>query len=196
MKKNNPGVNLLFVCVILALAAVALVSLYQNMGRPPIQEAPAPDPSSMQLPENHPPLDVSKRLSDLEKMSQANPENPEYQTQIGNIYYDQGQYQKAIEAYEASLKLKPQDAGVETDLGTSFHFLGQEDKALEVLNKVLQYSPGFPQAMFNKGIVLLDGKHDAKGAIAVWEDLLRTNPAFPERAQLEKRIRDLRSSGK
>jgi tetratricopeptide (TPR) repeat protein len=196
MIRDKKSTNILFAVLVLALAGVALASMYLNKDRPVIQEAAAPDTAGMKLPENHPPLDVANRLNELERMSANEPQNAEYKTQIGDIYYDLGQYQKAIGAYEASLKLKPQDPGVETDLATCYHYLGQEDKALDQLNKTLEYRPDFSQALFNKGIVLVDGKHDTKGGIAVWEYLLKSNPGFPQRAQLEQKIRELRSSGK
>ncbi len=192
---DNKKVNALFAAVVIVLAGVALMSMYQNMSRPVIQDSPEPDPSSMSLPENHPPLGAADRLMELEKMSAADPENAGYKTQIGNSYYDLGQYQKAAEAYESSLKLKPEDPSVETDLATCYHFLGQEDRALALLDKVLQSNPDFSQALFNKGIVLVDGKHDPKGALAAWKHLLDTNPGFPQRAQLEQRIRELTSTG-
>ncbi len=196
MSDTNSRTNLVFAIVVLALAGAALFSMYQNMDKPVVQEAPASDPASAALPENHPPMEAANRLTELEKMSAADPQNAEHKTKIGNTYYDLGQYQKAADAYEASLKLKPGDPGVETDLATCYHFLGQEDKALNLLNAVLQDRPDYPQALFNKGIVLIDGKHDAAAGIAVWESLLRSNPGFPQRAQIEQKIRTLKSSGR
>ena len=196
MSDTNSRTNLVFAAVILALAGVALFSMYRNMDRPAVQEAAAPDPASATLPENHPPMEAANRLTELEKMSAVDPRNADYKTQVGNTYYDLGQYQKAADAYEASLKLKPGDPEVETDLATCYHFLGQEDKALNLLNTVLQNRPEYPQALFNKGIVLIDGKHDTAAGIEVWESLLRSNPGFPQRAQIEQKIRTLRSSGR
>ena len=74
------------------------------------------------------------------------------------------------------------------------HYIGQSDKALETLDAVLGYSPGFAQAMFNKGIILANAKKDTKGAIRIWEDLLRSNPDYPQRSELEQRIRQLKGS--
>ncbi len=195
MADQKSRTNLIFAMVIIALAGVAVTSMYLNMDRPVIQAAPPMDPSTTSLPPDHPPVNTSNRLAELETLSAGDPQNAEYKTQIGNTYYDLGQYQKAIDSYEASLRLKPGDPGVETDLATSYHFLGQEDKALDLLNKVLQSRPDFPQALFNKGIVLIDGKHDTAGGIAVWEYLLKSNPDFPQRAQVEQKIRALKSSG-
>jgi tetratricopeptide (TPR) repeat protein len=127
-------------------------------------------------------------------MSAGDPQNPEYLTQIANLYYDIGQYDKSVDFYQRSLVLRPQDPNVETDLAACFHYLGQDDKALETLDRVLKYSPGFAQAMFNKGIVLIGGKKDIEGGIRVWEDLLRDNPNYPQKAELEQRINRLKGA--
>ncbi len=195
-RDGNLKINALFAVVVIVLAGVALVSLYQSMSRPGIQDAPASDAANTGLPQNHPPIDAAGRLTELEKMSEGDPGNADYKTQIGNAYYDLGQYQKAAEAYEASLRLRPGDAAVETDLASCYHFLGQEDKALNLLDKVLASRPDFPQALFNKGLVLVEGKHDTKGGVAIWQRLLQANPGFPQKAQLEQKIRELTTAGR
>ncbi len=192
-KKQN--LNWLFASVLLLLAAVAGVSMYENMGRPVIREAPDSDPSaSAQLPEGHPPVDSASKLTSLEQMSRSDPQNADVKIQMANVYYDMGQYQKAIGAYEEALRLRPGDPGAMTDLATCYHYVGQPDKALALLDEVLKGHPGFAQAMFNKGIVLQAGKNDIKGAIATWESLLQSNPDFPQKAELEKKINQLKSA--
>ncbi len=190
-------INLLFGGLVALLGGFPLVySLFYLDGAPTIQSTATASlpPGHPGLPENHPPLDYAQELAALEERSRAEPQNPEYKTRIGNVYYDMEQYEKAIEAYQQSLALRPRSPSVETDLATCYHFLGDHDKALEILDKVLQYRPNFPQALFNKGIVLQSGKKDLKGAIAAWEELLRTNPKLPQRADLEQRIEQLRAS--
>lgn len=141
-----------------------------------------------------PDIDASRRIEALEQLSAKDPRNPEYLTQVGNIYYDSGDYEKAAEAYQKSLEIRPGDPNVETDLATCFHHLGRQDQALEILDGVLRNNPNFPQALFNKGIVLARGKGDAKGAIIFWEQLLRSDPAFAEKVGLRERIRQLKDS--
>jgi len=196
MANDKKRVNAVFAGAVLLLAAVAIVSMYIGRDQPPVGDVAVPSvPSGTQLPEGHPPVDASNKLAQLEQMSRNDPQNVELTTQLGNAYYDAGQYQKATEAYEQSLKLRPQNAGVETDLATCYHFLGQHDKALQTLDKVLKYNPGFPQALFNKGIVL-QATNDAQGAIAAWQSLLASDPNFPQRADIEQRINQLKSSGR
>ena len=194
---RNAGINLIFSAAMAALGIVSAVSMYVSRDRPVIREAPeAASGAEMQLPENHPPIDLSDRLRAMEEMSRKDPNNPDYRIQVGNLYYDMGQYQKAIDAYQIALDLKPRNPSVETDLATCYYSIGQGDKALQILDRVLQYQPNFPMAMFNKGIVLQSARNDAKGAIAVWEALLETNPGFQQRADLEQRIAQLKAAAK
>ncbi len=196
MALSKSGINLIFACVVLALGLAAATFIYINSNQPDNSSALAQESSGSELPANHPPLDAAERIKALDQLAAREPQNPEYRTQIANLYYDMGQYDKAADYYQQSLNIRPRDPNVETDLATCFHYLGQDDRALEILDKVLKYSPGFSQAMFNKGIVLVNGKKDVKGGIAVWEDLLRSNPDFPQKAELEQRISQLKASGR
>lgn len=197
MPRNHKTINVIFGCVVGLLGGFALAYLYLQLERKPVIQPPAASnlpPDHPKLPADHPPIDFAKELLALEQLSRESPQNAEYKTRIGNIYYDMGQYQKAIAAYEQSLALSPQNPSVETDLATSLHYAGDHDKALVVLEKVLKYSPNFAQALFNKGVVLQNGRKDLKGAIAAWEELLRVQPDLPQRADLEKRVRDLKAA--
>ncbi len=184
---------MIFALVVAVLGLTVITFLYVNSDRPNIRPT-APQETSSQSAGGNPAVAADMgRLATLEQSIAREPQNPDYRTQAGNLYYDAGQYDKAADFYQQSLNIRPNDPGVETDLATCFHYLGQNDKALEMLNKVLKYSPGFSQAMFNKGIVLVEGKKDIKGAIAVWEDLLRLNPNFPQKTELEQRISQLKA---
>jgi tetratricopeptide (TPR) repeat protein len=196
MASNKFGVNVAFALLVAALAITSITFVYINSNQPGNGPAGAQEASGSQLPENHPTADAADKLTALAQLIAREPQNPDYRTQIANLYYDLGQYDKAADFYQQSLNIRPLDPSVETDLASCFHYLGQNDKALETLDRVLEYSPGFAQAMFNKGIVLAGGKKDVKGAIAVWEDLLRSNPSFPQRAELEQRINQLKASAK
>jgi tetratricopeptide (TPR) repeat protein len=190
MRISRFHVNLIFAFVVLVLGITAAGSLIKMRS----SHLAAPESSSKRLPKDHPPIDMSKKLAELEQLSAKDPGNANYRAQIGNIYYDMDQYDKAAAYYTQSLELNPRDANVETDLAVCYHYMGQDDRSLEILEKVLQYSPDFSQAMFNKGIVLISGKKDIQGGIAVWEKLLRTHPDFSRRVELQQSIDQLKAS--
>jgi tetratricopeptide (TPR) repeat protein len=191
MALSRFSVNLMFGIIAAALGITAGTAIYVSSKQPEVQERPA---DNTRLPEGQPPIDSAGRIAALEQLTAREPQNADYPAQTANLYYDIGKYDKAAEYYQRSLRIRPRDPNVETDLATCFHYLGQDDKALEILNNVLSYNPGFVQAKFNKGIVLVEGKKDIKGGIAVWEDLLRSDPAYSQKAELEQRIQKLKAS--
>ncbi len=197
MELRTVHTNLIFGGAVALLAALAVYSMYSNRNLPTVREAQSPAfPADAKLPENHPPINAESQVVALEQASRDDPNNADVKIQVGNAYYDAGQYQKAAQAYEDSLRLRPENPGVETDLATCYHELGQDDKALSILDHVLQYQPNFPQALFNKGIVLQVGKNDPNAAVAVWETLLRSNPNYPQRAELEQKINQLKATAR
>jgi tetratricopeptide (TPR) repeat protein len=194
MATNKLGVNIAFIGILLVLALTAATSYYLNSS-PPAAKTGAPEPpSSTSLPPNHPDMEISKKIAALENLISQDPNNANYQTQIANLFYDSGQYEKAAEHYQKSLNLHPGDPNVETDLAVSLHYCSQDDKALEILDKVLAHSPGFSQALFNKGIILITAKKDVNAGIQIWQELMRLDPEFARKAELEKKINTIKES--
>jgi len=125
----------------------------------------------------------------------SNPNDFETLVKLGNIYYDNQQYQNATQYYERALKIHPENPDVRTDLGTCYWDLGAADKALAEFNRTLTYRPDYAQTLFNIGIVKLQGKKDAKGAITAWQRLLDTNPNYPQKQQVLYLITRARTEG-
>jgi tetratricopeptide (TPR) repeat protein len=190
------AVNLIFAGIIAALGLTAAGAIYLRRGSSANKPPAVQESAGSQLPENHPSTESIEQLMALEQKFAQDPQNADYAAQIANLYYDFGQYDKAADFYQKSLDIHPGVSGVETDLGACFYYLGQYDKALKILDEVLRRQPGYPQAMFNKGVVLAYGTGDKQGAINIWEDLSRSDPAFSQRAELEQKIDQLRTSVK
>jgi tetratricopeptide (TPR) repeat protein len=118
----------------------------------------------------------TEAITHLEAEVTANPDKFSSWTQLGNLYYDTGQYQSAIKAYEKSLELHSGDGNIWTDLGVMYRRTKNPQKAIESFNKAIEIEPTHETSRFNKGIVLLYDLNDSDGAIAAWEELLRINP--------------------
>jgi cytochrome c-type biogenesis protein CcmH/NrfG len=196
MALTRRSINFLFSGIVVCLAAVAAFSIYINSGRPAVQAPSVQNTSISESSGSSSDQVMADKLAALEDMILRDPRNAQTRAQLGNLYYDLGEYQKAIDAYQESLKLQPNDPNVETDEATCYHYLGQNAKSLEILDKVLGYHPNFPQALFNKGIVLIEGNNNIQDGIAVWENLLRTDPDFAQKVGLENKLSQMRSSGK
>lgn len=107
---------------------------------------------------------------------------------LGNLFYDGQQFPSAIQYYERALAIHPENPDVRTDMGTAYWYMGNADKALAAMQTSLKYRPGHPQTLFNLGWVRWQGKADPKGAIEAWEQLLKANPDYPQKQQVEQYI--------
>lgn len=117
-----------------------------------------------------------------------NPNDFDSLVKLGNVYYDGQQYQSAIQYYEKALAIHPENPDVRTDMATAYWYTGNADKAIAEMETSLKYRDGHPQSLFNLGWVRWQGKGDAKGAVEAWEKLLKANPNYPQKEQVEKYI--------
>ena len=117
-----------------------------------------------------------------------NPSDYDSLVKLGNLYYDGQQFANAIQYYERALVIHPDNPDVRTDMGTAYWYTGNADRALTELQTSLKYRPGHPQTLFNLGWVLWQGKTDPKGAVESWQQLLKANPDYPGKQQVEQYI--------
>ena len=67
-------------------------------------------------------------------------------------------------------------------------YSGNVDGALSELDQALKYDPKHAGALMNIGIIELQAKKDVPAAVASWQKLLKLNPNFPQKAQVEQMI--------
>ena len=168
----------LWTAVMVALAAGFLIGVLFTVFKSS-RQSPMP-PAGTGMPRQPAPGQISEadasRLFDLEQKVKTNPADAASWAQIGNLYFDSGNFDKAIEAYETSLKYKPDNPNVLTDLGVMYRRRGNPRKAVEKFDAAIAIDPTHQVSRFNKGIVLIHDLKDLEGGIASWEALLAINP--------------------
>ncbi len=127
----------------------------------------------------------------LKTLLSANPKNLDALIQLGNLYYDHGEYRQAIEWYGRALDIDPRNPNVRTDRGTCYWSLNEPDAALAEFRKSLEVDPAHAQTLYNMGVVYLHGKNDPEGARKAWQRLLASNPNYPDRAKVEQQLASL-----
>jgi tetratricopeptide (TPR) repeat protein len=111
------------------------------------------------------------------------------------LYYDGQAYPQAIEYYNKALEIDPKNPDVITDLGTAYWYTGNPDKAIDEFQKSLSIRPNHPGTLFNMGIVKWQGKKDPNGAVVAWEQLLKSNPDYPQKDQVQMLIERAKMHG-
>jgi len=140
--------------------------------QPQTQAAPAGQPQP-------PPVDQAQ-VTALTAAAEREPGNAVPRIQLGNLYFDAGQFSEAITWYSAALKLTPDDVDVSTDLGVSYYYSDQADRALEQFSHSLKINPNHTKTILNLGIVRAFGKQDLEGAQEAWTRVIELAPDSPE----------------
>ena len=140
-----------------------------------------------------PTLEQMKRMADkqaepLMQQIKADPKNAGLWNQVGLIYKATHQFKDAETYFQKSLEIDPKNVTVRADLASCMYYEGDVDGALAQLNKSLSYDPRHPGTLMNIGIIRLKGKHDANGAVAAWEELLKQNPNFEKKDLIQHMI--------
>lgn len=175
--QKNTMLLVAFITLVIGFLGGVVLSAYKSStavtapANMPQQQA-APQPQQQQGPS----AEQASRILTLEKAVSQNPENLAAWTQLGNTYFDTGQFKNAIKAYKKSLSLQPNNADVLTDLGVMYRRSKQPEKALEAFDKAIQINPRHEVSRFNKGIVLMHDLRDSKGALEAWDELVKMNP--------------------
>jgi len=143
-------------------------------------------------------LDEMKQIADkraaplLEKLK-SDPNNSALLAQIAAIYHTSHQFKEAAGYYGKAVQFDPKNVALRTKLASSLYRNDQIDEAIAQLNQALSYDPKDANALFDLGMIRLQGKQDGKGALAAWQQLLKTNPQLSaeRKAMVEKLMADV-----
>lgn len=186
------------VCLLVGLATGYFFRGSQSPA-PPVPEAGATQPAGMAgaMGGHMPSLEQMKQMADkkaaplLEKLK-SDPNNSGLLLQVGNIYRATHQFQDAISYYDKALKADSKNVLARNEMASCLYYTGDADGALAQLEQSLKDDPKNADALFNLGVIKLDAKKDAKGAVSAWQQLLKSNPELDARkkAEVQKAIAD------
>lgn len=108
--------------------------------------------------------------------------------QEANAAFDRGDFRQALEGYKKILEKDPQNAEALTQIGALLARGEHYDDALKTFDHVLGIAPNYPHALFEKGLVLFQGKVQPREGIKIWEQLIKTAPPDNEYALTAKRM--------
>ncbi len=177
-----------------AAAAIHVAPMTVNVAKAPQRSAPG-------MSGHVPTLDEMKHMADkqaqplLDKLK-TDPKSTEVLGQLGSIYHMTHQFKQAAQYYSRAVELDPKNVDLRTRLASSLYRDGDVDGAIRQLDHALTYEPKDANALFNLGMIKLQGKGDGKGALAAWQRLLTSNPQLdPDRkVQVQKLMADVLSN--
>jgi tetratricopeptide (TPR) repeat protein len=114
-----------------------------------------------------PSLQFGMEEKQLLELVEKNPENPEYLARLGDLYFEGGRYEKAIELYKRALNLNPQDADTYNDLGLALYYTGRSDIAIDTLRKGTDVMPSYQRVWLSLGFVLMSNGRNEEAVEAL-----------------------------
>ena len=129
----------------------------------------------------------------LQKMVEQTPGNRRAWVELGNNYFDSGQYMAAVQAYDRALKLQPDDPDVLTDQGVMFRRLGWYDRAIKNFKQANKLDPKHQQSLYNLGVVYFYDLKDFKNAKEAWTRYLALAPSGASADQVRKEMSMLKT---
>ncbi len=150
-----------------------------------------------------PSLEEMKQMADkkaaplLEKLK-ADPNNSGLLIQVGKIYSSTHQFKEAAGYYDKALQVDPKNVAIRTEMASCLYYTGDVDGAISQLQQSLHYDPKDANSLFNLGMIKWQGKQDSKGALAAWQQLLKSNPQMSadRKATIQKLMADVQMQGK
>ena len=150
-----------------------------------------------------PSLEQMKQMADkkaaplIEKLK-SDPTNKDLLLEVAKIYTSTHQFKEAAGYYDKAVQLDPKDVALRTQLASTLYYDGDVDGAISQLQKSLTYDPKDANSLFNLGMIKWQGKQDGKGALAAWQQLLKSNPQLSadRKATVQKLMADVQMQGK
>jgi cytochrome c-type biogenesis protein CcmH/NrfG len=192
------------ICLVVGLAIGYLFRGSQSPAAPaqPAAQAEAAAPAG-HMAGNMPSLEQMKQMADkkaaplLEKLK-GDPNNSDLLIQVGNIYKSTHQFKEAGDYYGRVVQADPKNVAIRTELASCLYYNGDVDGAISQLQQALHYDPKDANSLFNLGMIKWQGKQDSKGAVAAWQELLKSNPQLSaeRKATVQKLMADVQMQGK
>lgn len=186
------------ICLVVGLAVGYLVrtAMANPVSAAPVVKAVVTSPhSGAMTPAGHMPSVAemqqiaSQNTAPLLAKLKTDPNNSALLMQIGSVYHSAHQFKDAATYYGMAVQLDPKNVDAHIKLAISLFRAGGVDPAIMELNRALSLDPKNPNALFNLGMIRLQGKQDSKGALAEWQKLLTLNPQLdPERKSQVQRL--------
>ncbi|MDQ1266840.1 MAG: hypothetical protein QG635_1993 [Bacteroidota bacterium] len=126
--------------------------------------------------------DTKASMEFMNRMKPYLNDMPDYLTDMGIIYHNQGNLDSAVEFYSRSLNKDPRQDKVKQNLilawmrmGIEARQKGEPDRAMSFFDKVINQNQQHEEALYNMAI-LWNEKNDDGNAIDFFKRVLRVNP--------------------
>jgi tetratricopeptide (TPR) repeat protein len=181
----------IFAFLLTALIGAALIGCNKAKESDPYASAPAaadapapysppPAPEKQELALYMVPLNPAKfsmkAIEEFKKRAQAKPDDVEAFVGLADANFMIQRFDVAKANYEKALKADKTHVNARISLSNCYLFMQQPDEAIKQLDELLAVHQDQPEALYNKGLILLNAKRDVNGSREVWDKLIKAHP--------------------
>jgi tetratricopeptide (TPR) repeat protein len=95
----------------------------------------------------------------------------------GNAYTTKGEYDRAVQDYDQSIKLDPGYARAFNNRGVAYQKKGEYDRAISDFDEAIKLDPNYASALANRAETYL-GKGDYERAVRDFDEAIRVKPTL------------------
>jgi tetratricopeptide (TPR) repeat protein len=133
------------------------------------------------------------RLAELTRSLDRDPENPSILIDLGNLYYDREDWDRAVEAYEKARRKAPKNPNLLSDLGAAQRNRGQFELAVAFFEKAREGDPNHWQSLLNWLLLEAYDRRDAVAAQRLYDEVKRRYPEIPQLDKIQEQISSIRT---
>lgn len=119
----------------------------------------------------------AEAIAALQKALSINPKLDEAYLKIGNIYFETGRVDEAIQQYKKAIVLKNNDPRYHNNLGNAYVRQGKVLEAIKEFKEVLSIQPNNAVAHNNLGMLLMD-QGNIDEALKHFMEIIKSEPLF------------------
>lgn len=123
---------------------------------------------------------IKPALAEYIQIQEFNTDRGFGRTNLGNVYRDLGQHDKAIEYYQGAIKIEPYFENSYANLADLYRAMGDETKAIATLRQGIKAQPKSSVLPYSAGLAALRGKDyvQARSYLKQAAEMADTNPQY------------------
>lgn len=127
-------------------------------------------------------------LAFFEQRVEEQPDDLAARLDLAHRYLDAGMIEASLAEYAVALELDPDDVEAHAHVGIILYLSERPREALDAVDRALETDPGYPEALFFRGVILLGGLERPREAIDAFERYLDAAPFGAERGSAQELI--------